>query len=118
MSNFDIEPLGINSSLQLCSALQDVLDARVHQRLILGEPVLVKGSLSKALGLPEIQKHLSGKIQKKQDLAKQRLMEIWPTLSETTKEQTLDILGWYEPDALSWDDPRSNRKPLLNPDNE
>ena len=42
--------------------------------------------------------------------------ELWPTLSPQTRERVLEAIGWYDPKELDWDDKRSNRRPLVDPD--
>ncbi|NRB42690.1 MAG: hypothetical protein HRU20_30180 [Pseudomonadales bacterium] len=115
MTRFDIESLDDANLLLIGEALQMVLDARTHKHNHLGEEVIVKGSLSKALKLPELIKHLSSTT-KKRESARERLSEIWYTLSSATCERSLKLAGVYEPRELSWEDPRSNRHPSLSTD--
>ncbi len=98
---------------KLTETLIAVLNKRKHTRLVLGHEVTVDGSLSKALKLPELLKQLKSKQELKRQAAYDRLHMIWSTLSDETKHQTLDELGWYSPSDLAWDDPRSNRNPVI-----
>ena len=110
--NVVIDALDANSALQLAEALESVLDKRTHKHNHLGDEIVVKGSLSKALKLPDLIKHLAS-TEKKRLLAKERLSEIWYSLSANTRAKAFDAAGLYEPKALDWDDPRSNRKPII-----
>lgn len=101
---------------KLVDALIHVLNQRRHTRVVLGEEVIVEGSLSKALKLPELLKQLRSKQEKRRLVAEERFCVIWETLSEDTKQQALDHIGWYAPNELNWDDPRSNRKPSISDD--
>jgi len=93
-------------------ALQEVLARRTHRRKYLGQEVLVPGQLGSALRLPSIASQLRGKTAPRRERGLEAFLTLWPTLSPATQEQVLDLIGWYEPDKLSWEDKRSNRKPL------
>ncbi len=110
----DIEKLNRSQLAACLTALIHVLNQRKHVRVIMGKEVLVEGSLSKALKLPELLKQINSVHRAKQDKAILQFIEIWPTLSETTRELSINALGWYEPNDLEWDDPRSNKKTRLS----
>lgn len=110
----DISSLDIESLRELAGAIHAVLDSRLHRRVHLGEEILVKGSLSRALHLPEIRKRLNAVNEARQQQAVNELTRLWQTLSETTRQTVIERLEWYEPDQLDWDDPRSNRKPFYS----
>lgn len=110
----DIEHLQIESLRQLIASLIEVLDSRVHKKVHLGEEVLVKGSLSRALHLPETSRKLNSPRMDKQLQGKDELIMVWETLSMPTRQAVFEQLGWYDPSELDWDDPRSNRKPPLS----
>lgn len=114
-SDIDIESLDDQTALCLTQALESVLDARTHKHNHLGQEIVVKGSLSKALNLPEIIKHLSSS-QNKRLQAKDRLDEVWSSLSSNTCQRALEVAGLYQPQGLDWDDPRSNRYPNFEED--
>jgi len=107
----EIEALDIETLRELTAMLIMVLDSRVHRRVHLGEEIWVKGSLSQALHLPDIQLQLDSNHQARQEKAKQRLFHIWHSLSQHTREKTAKHINWYDPKTLRWDDPCSNRLP-------
>ena len=111
--DIDISSLPLPELRELAQAIVDVLDSRTHKRIHLGDPVTVKGSLSKALKLPDIQRRLDSTHSDRQLSGKNMLAELWETLSPETQAKTLNQLDWYDPKSLSWDDPRSNRYPDL-----
>lgn len=96
--------------------LQKVLAARTHRRKVMGQDVLVPGQLGEALHLPRTISRLNSKQQRLREQGLEDFRELWPTLSEFTRRKVLDRLGWYDPKALDWDDKRSNRRPLVDPD--
>ena len=109
--NFTVE-----SALEAALELQKVLAARTHRRKVIGQEVLVPGQLGEALHLPRTISRLSGKQQRLRDRGLEDFQELWPTLSEYTRQRVLDGLGWYDPKQLDWEDKRSNRRPLVDPD--
>jgi hypothetical protein len=111
--DIDIHTLNKEAQLMLVEGLTKVLDSRTHKRVVMGDEITVKGSLSKALKLPNVCAMLNSSHTQRQENGHQQLAEIWSTLSPSTKERTLALLGWYEPKDLPWDDPRSNRKPQI-----
>ncbi len=111
--DIDIRAFNVEAVRQLAQALQQVLDSRTHKRIYLGDEIRVKGSLSKALKLPEIIRTLNSPHHERQIKAQDAIAELWATLSPSTQEHTLEKLNWYEPNALDWEDPRSNRRPSL-----
>ena len=109
----DISQLNIEATRVFAQALEGVLDSRTHKRNYLGDEVIVKGSLSKALKLPEIIHKLQRNNESAQQQAQEQLEILWLTLSEETKTSVLEKAGWYQTDDLTWDDPRSNRHPKI-----
>ena len=107
----DFYALDIETVRQIAAALEQTLDERTHKRDYLGEAIIVKGSLSKALKLPEIKRTLARQSHDLQQQGIDQLTTLWLTLSEPTRKNTLNRAGLYEPEELSWDDPRSNRRP-------
>lgn len=108
----DVHSLNIDTARALVNALEQVLDSRTHKREHLGEEIIVKGSLSKALKIPELKRTLSRKNIEIQQQGMDDLLVLWSTLSEQTKQSSLNIAGLYEPKQLHWDDLRSNRRPV------
>lgn len=111
--DIDIPSLQPIALRELARALQETLDSRMHKRVYMGDPVVVKGSLSKALKLPGILQRLDSTHNERRESGKAMLAELWATLSPETRAKTLERLDWYDPKELPWDDPRSNRKPSL-----
>ncbi len=111
--DIDIRAFNVDAVRQLAQALQQVLDSRTHKRVYLGDEITVKGSLSKALKLPDIIRALDSPQHERQNKAQDALAELWATLSPNTQQHTLEKLNWYEPKDLNWEDPRSNRRPAL-----
>lgn len=109
----NIKKLSHDEVVICLTALIHVLNKRQHTRLVMGKEIVVGGSLSKALKLPDLLKQITSTQSNKRDLARQRFFDIWPTFSSDTRQQTLDHCGWYEVSELSWDDPRSNRQSNL-----
>ena len=107
---FDIDQLDDAGLLNLANALLFVLDARTHKHNHLGQEIIVKGSLSKALKLPDIISQLASTT-KKRESARDRFVDIWYTLSSLTCDRAMEKAGIYQPKDLDWDDPRSNRHP-------
>ena len=100
----EIETLSDEAALCLAETLETVLNARTHKHNHLGEKVVVKGSLSKALKLPEIIKQLnSTKIKREQ--AKERLSGVWYSLSSNTSGRALKVASLYHPEELNWEAP-------------
>lgn len=106
----------IETATEAATQLRRVLSARTHRRKVLGQEVLVPGQLGEALHLPRIINRLQSKQQKQRELGLEDFQELWPTLSAGTREKVLDAMGWYDPKALDWEDKRSNRRPLADPD--
>jgi hypothetical protein len=100
------------TALDAAKELSRVLASRTHRRKILGHEVLVPGQLGEALHLPRIVNRLQSKQQKQRELGLDDFLELWPTLSETTRERVLNAIGWYNPHELNWEDKRSNRRPV------
>ncbi|HEY9033850.1 MAG TPA: hypothetical protein VIN71_07935 [Pseudomonadales bacterium] len=110
-----IEQLDMTALAELAVAITAVLDSRTHRRKYLGEEILVKGSLSKALHLPDIQRRLQSSREEKRQQGRDELARLWQSLSPATRDAVITQLGWYDPHQLDWDDPRSNRRPVLTP---
>ncbi|MBN7771566.1 hypothetical protein KUV44_13530 [Marinobacter daepoensis] len=109
--NFTVE-----SALEAALVLQKVLAARTHRRKVMGQDVLVPGQLGDALQLPKTISRLRGKQQRLRERGLEDFQELWPTLSIYTRQRVLNGLGWYDPKELDWDDKRSNRRPMVDPD--
>lgn len=108
----DIE-FDIGAANAAVEALQEVLARRTHRRKYLGQEVLVPGQLGSALRLPMISAQLKSKTAPRRERGLESFQCLWPTLSPGTQDQVLDMIGWYEPGKLSWEDKRSNRRPPL-----
>lgn len=87
-----------------------VLNKRTHKRIVLGEEITVPGSLSVALNLPTLLSRMKSRHKNRQTDARNKFIDIWPSLSDETRSQVLNQINWYESNKLPWDDPRSNRK--------
>ncbi|CAA0119404.1 Uncharacterised protein [BD1-7 clade bacterium] len=109
----DISSLDAETTHQIAISLQDVLNERTHRKQHLGAEVIVAGSLSKALNLPLLISHLAGKSGAKHLAATEKLAEIWVTLSPLTQQKVLSRCNIYNPEEMDWEDPRSNRWPLV-----
>lgn len=94
-------------------ALQQVLARRTHRRKYLGQEVVVPGQLGSALRLPAIAQQLQSKTAPRRERGLEAFQCLWPTLSPSTQDQVLEMIGWYEPKELRWEDKRSNRRPIL-----
>lgn len=103
----------IDTAYEAVKALQQVLARRTHRRRYLGQEVVVPGQLGSALRLPFIAEQLQGKTAPRRERGLEAFQCLWPTLSPDTQNQVLDLIGWYEPEQLSWEDKRSNRRPTL-----
>ena len=112
----ELESFSIETALDAATELRRVLAARTHRRKVMGQEVLVPGQLGEALQLPRIISRLQSKQQRQRDQGLDDFQELRPTLSPMTREKVLDALGWYDPKELNWDDKRSNRRPLVDPD--
>jgi len=97
-------------ALKAALALDQVLRARKHRRVHLGEEIWVQGRLGEALNLPKTLKQLQSKVAKRRESGLMAFQALWPTLSASTQQQVLDTIGWYDADTLDWDDKRSNRR--------
>lgn len=105
-TEFDIE-----TARAAVQALQQVLARRTHRRKYLGQEVILPGQLGSALRLPAIARQLESKTAPRRERGLEAFQCLWPTLSPATRQQVLELIGWYEPEKLSWDDKRSNRRP-------
>ncbi len=110
----DTETFNIDTALDAVLALSQVLAARTHRRKYMGQEVVVPGQLGEALQLPQIIHRLRGKQARQREAGLEAFQDLWPTLSPLTREKVLTQIGWYDPQALSWDDKRSNRRPLAD----
>jgi hypothetical protein len=97
-------------ALKAAQALDKVLRARRHKKVHLGEEIWVQGKLSDALGLPKIIRQLSSKVAARREQGLLAFQELWPTLSEQSRQRVQEAIGWYEAEQLDWDDKRSNRR--------
>lgn len=112
----ELETFTIETALDAARELRRVLAARTHRRKVMGQDVLVPGQLGEALQLPQIINRLQSKQQRLRDQGLEDFQELWPTLSATTRAKVLDAIGWYDPKDLAWEDKRSNRRPVIDPD--
>ncbi|SNC76390.1 hypothetical protein SAMN04487881_3398 [Marinobacter sp. es.048] len=112
----ELETFTIETALDAATELRKVLAARTHRRKVMGQEVMVPGQLGEALQLPRIINRLQSKQTKQRELGLEDFQELWPTLSLQTRERVLGAIGWYDPKELDWDDKRSNRRPLVDPD--
>lgn len=110
----ELETFTTETALDAATELQQVLEARVHRRKVMGQEVLVPGQLGNALQLPQIINRLQSKQMRSRDQGLDDFQELWPTLSSTTREKVLNAIGWYNPKNLDWEDKRSNRRPNSN----
>lgn len=106
------------TALSAALALQDVLARRTHRRKYLGQVYVVPGKLGEALKLPTIISKLQSKVVRRRAAGLDDFAFLWDTLSQPTRDAVLEAINWYDPKQLSWDDKRSNRRPLpvKNPD--
>ncbi|WP_417502556.1 hypothetical protein [Marinobacter sp.] len=111
------ETFNTETALEAAAELRRVLAARTHRKKVLGQEVLVPGQLGEALQLPRIINRLQSKQQRMRDQGLDDFQELWPTLSAATREKVLNAIGWYDPKDLSWEDKRSNRRPIVDPNN-
>lgn len=109
----DSEEFNLESARRAAEALQAVLAARTHRKKYLGKMYTVPGRLGEALKLPTIIRKLNSRVVSRQESGLDEFQFLWDTLSEPTRQSVLELIGWYEPTDLDWDDPRSNRKPKL-----
>ena len=112
----ELETFTIETALDAATELRKVLAARTHRRKVMGQEVMVPGQLGEALQLPRIINRLQSKQMKQRELGLEDFQELWPTLSPQTRERVLGAIGWCDPKELDWDDKRSNRRPLVDPD--
>lgn len=112
----DSDTFTIETALEAAVELQKVLAARTHRRKVMGQEVLIPGQLGEALQLPRTLNRLRSKQQKQRDRGLEDFQELWPTLSRFTRQKVLEKLGWYDPKNLDWEDKRSNRRPVVDPD--
>ncbi|WP_449286221.1 hypothetical protein [Marinobacter sp. PE14] len=112
----ELETFTVETALDAATELRKVLAARTHRRKVMGQEVMVPGQLGEALQLPRIINRLQSKQMKQRELGLEDFQELWPTLSPQTRERVLGAIGWYDPKELDWDDKRSNRRPLVDPD--
>ncbi|MBU2875988.1 hypothetical protein [Marinobacter salexigens] len=113
----ELETFNTDTALEAAAELRRVLAARTHRKKVMGQEVLVPGQLGEALQLPRIINRLQSKQQKMRDQGLDDFQELWPTLSVATREKVLNAIGWYDPKDLSWEDKRSNRRPIVDPNN-
>jgi hypothetical protein len=112
----ELETFTVETALDAAIQLRKVLAARTHRRKVMGQEVVMPGQLGEALQLPRIINRLQSKQQRQRDLGLEDFQDLWPTLSPQTRERVLQAIGWYDPKELDWDDKRSNRRPLVDPD--
>ena len=108
----DSDEFNEETALAAALALQQVLARRTHRRKYLGQMYTVPGKLGDALKLPGIVAKLQSKVVSRRHKGLEAFQFLWDTLSVPTRETVLQEINWYDPKALSWDDVRSNRKPV------
>src|SRR3990167_2730432 len=108
----DSDEFNEETALAAALALQQVLARRTHRRKYLGQMYTVPGKLGDALKLPGIVAKLQSKVVSRRHKGLADFQFLWDTLSVPTRETVLQEINWYDPKALSWDDVRSNRKPV------
>ncbi|MDX1693739.1 MAG: hypothetical protein R3208_08225 [Ketobacteraceae bacterium] len=109
----DSEEFNLESARLAANALQEVLAARTHRKKYLGKIYTVPGRLGEALKLPTIIARLNSRVTSRQQAGLEDFQFLWDTLSEATRDNVLQLIGWYEPRELDWEDKRSNRKPKI-----
>lgn len=112
----ELETFTVETALEAAAELRRVLAARTHRRKVMGQDVIVPGQLGEALQLPRIINRLQSRQQRQRDAGLDDFLELWPTLSPQTRERVLGAIGWYDPKELDWEDKRSNRRPVVDPD--
>ena len=108
----DSDQFDEETALAAAQALQQVLARRTHRRKYLGQVYVVPGKLGEALKLPTIVSKLQSKVISRRHAGLEDFQELWETLSVPTREAVLQEIDWYDPKELSWDDKRSNRRPV------
>lgn len=106
------EPFTQETALQAAEALAAVLAGRTHRKKVLGQEVLVPGQLGEALRLPRLINRFRSRQQRQREQALEEFEALWETLSPRTRQRVERLLGWYDPRELSWEDKRSNRRPV------
>jgi len=106
------EHFNMETALLAAQSLEAVFARRTHRRKFMGQVVIVPGQLGDALRLPHIIEKLQSKSGKRRQSGLEAFQTLWDTLSESTREQALREIGWYNPQELDWEDQRSNRRPL------
>ena len=110
-SDFDIKTASVAAE-----ALREILANRLRKKVILGEERLVAGTLGEVIKLPVIIGRLEHRSAKQRALGLEEFQVLWDTLSAATRRSVGDVIGWYEPKELDWEDKRSNRRPDLTED--
>lgn len=108
----DSDDFNEESALAAALALEKVLARRTHRRKYLGQIYTVPGRLGDALKLPGIVSKLQSKVNGRRRKGLDEFRFLWDTLSVPTREAVQQDINWYDPKDLSWDDVRSNRKPV------
>jgi len=108
----------VETATEAALELEKVLAARTHRRKVMGQEVLVPGQLGEALNLPRTVRWLRSKQRRYRERGLEDFQELWLTLSPQTRQKVTDNLGWYNPKDLDWEDKRSNRRPLIDPDDK
>ncbi len=100
------------TALAAALALSVVLAGRTHKRKVLGHVVTIPGQLGGALKLPYLITCLQSKACHRRRNGCEGFQLLWDSLSEPTRREVLSQIGWYDPQALDWEDKRSNRRPV------
>ena len=115
-SSIDTDAFDVALALKVANALKVILENRTRVKVILGEERVVPGTLGEVIRLPTIMTRLESRSRLARDDALLEFQMLWSTLSEKTTAEVLDAIGWYDPNDLDWEDPRSNRHPNLRID--
>lgn len=105
-----------STGLSAAIALKKIFARRTHVVLVLGEERRIPGTLGNAVNLPSITRRLEHRSAKQREQALEEFKALWNTLSAVTRNSVSEVIGWYEPEELTWDDKRSNRRPDLPED--
>jgi hypothetical protein len=108
----DSTEFSVETAIDAVAALQRTLAERTHRKRVMGQDVVRPGQLGQALRLPLILSKLRSRQLRRREEGLEDFQTLWPTLSASTHEKVLQVMDWYEPRDLDWDDPRSNRRPV------
>ncbi len=110
---FQSQDFTISTAHSAAQELQNVLAARVDVKRVHGQEFVTPGTLGEAVGLPRMIHMLQARSSARRERGLDEFRMLWDTLSQNTCDEVLERVGWYDPRALDWEDPRSNRRPSL-----